>query len=96
MTRYKLSANVSSARPKAVEPALEELIGNKGTIHPTDDGFQVEATLEGTSAKDLNRQLLSALRRLEKKTRLRSEWNSGDVTERFFDYVPKGTKKAGP
>ena len=41
-----------------------------------------------------NRQLLSELRRAEKKTRLRAEWTSGGVTEKFFDYVPKGTKKA--
>ena len=95
MTFFKLSANVSSDSPKAVEPALKTFVGNKGTLKPTDDGFQVEAALEGPSAKDLNRQLLSALRRLEKKTRLRSEWTSGDITEKFFDYVPKGTKKAG-
>jgi hypothetical protein len=33
--------------------------------------------------------LLSELRRVEKKTRLRAEWTSGNTTERFFDYVPK-------
>jgi hypothetical protein len=80
---------------RATEPALKEFVGDRGTIQPIDDGFQVEASLEGPSAKDLNRQLLSALRRLEKKTRLRSEWTSGEATEKFFDYVPKGTKKAG-
>ncbi|HUB06800.1 MAG TPA: hypothetical protein VMB50_07360 [Myxococcales bacterium] len=95
MNRFKLSATVSSNSPKAVEPALREFVGNEGTIEPTDDGFEIVAELEGPSAKDLNRRLLSALRRLEKKTRLRSEWTSGDVTEKFFDYVPKGTKKAG-
>ena len=50
--------------------------------------------MKGTSATDLNRQLLANLRRLEKKTRLRSEWTSNGETEKFFDYVPKGTKKA--
>jgi len=50
---------------------------------------------EGTSARDLNRQLLTELRRLEKKARLRSEWTSGDITEKFFAYVPKRTKKGG-
>jgi hypothetical protein len=95
MPRFKLWANVSSDRPKAAEPALREFIGSKGTIKPTDDGFEVIGELEGTSARDLNRQLVTELRRLEKKTRLRSEWTLGDVTEKFFDYVPKGTKKAG-
>jgi hypothetical protein len=37
---------------------------------------------------------LSEMRRAEKKTRLRAEWTSGGITEKFFDYVPKGTKKA--
>ena len=54
----------------------------------------MQAEKSGESAKELNRQLLSELRRAEKKTRLRAEWTSGSVTEKFFDYVPKGTKKA--
>jgi hypothetical protein len=53
------------------------------------------SNLEDPSGRDINRQLLTEPCRLEKKTRLRSEWTSGDVTEKFFDYVPKGTKKAG-
>jgi hypothetical protein len=56
--------------------------------------FLVEAEVEGESAKDLNRSLLSALRRTEKKTRLRAEWTSGGTTAKFFDYVPKGTRKS--
>ncbi len=36
----------------------------------------------------------SALRRIERKTRLRAEWTSDNTTERFFDYVPKGTRQA--
>ena len=44
----------------------------------------------GESAKELNRSLLSALRRAEKKTRLRSQWTAPDGTvERYFDYVLK-------
>jgi hypothetical protein len=50
------------------------------------DGFHVEATMTGNSARDLNRQLLSTLRR----TRLRAEWTAAGVTHRFFDYVPRG------
>lgn len=50
----------------------------------------VEGRLPGDSAKDLNRNMLSALRRVEKKTRLRAEWTSADgTTERYFDYVMK-------
>lgn len=48
--------------------------------------------MEGASAKELNRTLLSALRKVEKRTTLHAEWTSGDgTTERFFDYVLKKT-----
>ncbi len=91
---FKLVGTVSSDTPAAVRAPLDHVLGAKAKIEPTDDGFRIEAVLSGESAKDLNRQLLSELRRAEKKTRLRAEWTSGGVTEKFFDYVPKGTKKA--
>jgi hypothetical protein len=38
--------------------------------------------------------LLSELRRAEKRTRIRTEWVfSGNTVEKFFDYVPKGTRR---
>jgi hypothetical protein len=50
----------------------------------------IEAELAGASAKELNRSLLSALRRTEKKTRLRAQWTAPNGTiERYFDYVLK-------
>jgi len=49
--------------------------------------------MTGENARDLNRAFLSALRKVEKKTRLRAEWTSGNTIERFFDYVPKGMRK---
>jgi len=93
-SRFKLRASVSSDNPSAIRPTLERLIAGKGTIRPTEQGFAVEAELEGESARDLNRMILSELRKVEKRTRLRAEWTSGDIVERFFDYVPKGTRKA--
>jgi hypothetical protein len=90
---FELVATVSSDTPAAIRAPLERAVGSKAKIEDTEDGFRVAATLSGESAKDLNRQLLSELRRAEKKTRLRAEWTSGGVTEKFFDYVPKGTKK---
>jgi hypothetical protein len=52
----------------------------------------VEAEMEGTSGRELNRTFLSALRKVEKRTTLRAEWTSDDRTcERFFDYVLKNT-----
>jgi hypothetical protein len=50
--------------------------------------------MEGASARELNRTLLSALRKVERRTTLRAEWTSDDGTsERFFDYVLKKTVK---
>ena len=92
--KFRLSAHVSSDNPSAIKPVLEQIIADKGTIRQTDQGFEVEAELEGESARALNRMILSELRRAEKRTRIRAEWTSGNTVEKFFDYVPKGTRKA--
>jgi hypothetical protein len=86
---FELSANVSTENPRAVKRVLDDLIEH-GTVTAAEDGFQIKAKMVGESARDLNRTLLSALRKVEKKTRLRSEWAFGKNVERFFDYVPKG------
>ncbi len=92
---FKLSATVSSESPDSVRAPLEAFVGAEAKIERTQDGFKVEAAIAGDSAGELNRQLLSEMRKIEKKTRLRAEWTWGGMTERFFDYVPKGTKKVG-
>jgi hypothetical protein len=91
--KFRLSAHVSSDNPSAIKPVLEQIIADKGTIRQTDQGFEVEAELEGESARALNRMILSELRRAEKRTRIRAEWTSGNTVEKFCDYVPKGTEK---
>jgi hypothetical protein len=88
MKSFRLSARVSSSSPDAVEPVLRRMIA-RGSVRKEDGEFVVEAEMEGASAKELNRGLLSALRRVEKKTRLRAEWTSGKTTERYFDYILK-------
>jgi hypothetical protein len=90
--KFRLRANVSSDNLAVIKAVLERIIANKGTIRQTDQGFEIEAELEGESAKVLNRTILSELRRAEKRTRIRAEWTSGNTIERFFDYVPKGTR----
>jgi hypothetical protein len=92
---FKLSATVSSENVQGVRVPLERILGPKAKIERTEDGFSIEATIGGESAEELNRQLLSEMRRVEKKTLLRAEWTAGRITERFFDYVPKGTTSAG-
>lgn len=84
---------MSSSNLQAIRPVLENLV--TGRVQEVEEEFQVEAGMEGESAKELNRLLLSALRRVEKRTRLRSEWTSDDgITQRFFDYVLKSTGKS--
>lgn len=94
--RFSLRARVSSDNPEAVRPVLERQIPG-GSIEraPNAKEFTVEGELNGTTARDLNRVLLSALRQVEKRTRIRSEWTCDGTTERFFDYVPKGNR-VGP
>ncbi len=91
---FKLCARVSTSNPDAVEAALRSAVG-RGTVSRQKDEFIVVAEMEGVTSKELNRTLLSRLRRVEKKTRLRSEWTCGGITERYFDYVLKKTLKTG-
>jgi predicted RNA binding protein with dsRBD fold (UPF0201 family) len=71
--------------------ALQDLFP-EAAIETTETGLRVRVQLEGESARDLNRAVLSALRRVERRTTLRAEWTSGTTVERFFDYVPKGIR----
>jgi len=91
--RFTLTARVSTDNRQAIKQILEELVAKK-SITSTDEGFLVKSTMYGESARELNRSLLSALRKVERKTRLRAEWTFGGKTESFFDYVPKGSRKA--
>lgn len=90
---FVLVADVSSDNPGSLRPVLDGLPGC--VVTETGAGFHVEGALAGQSARSLNRELLSALRRQERRTRLRAEWTAGETTERFFDYVPKGSRPAG-
>ncbi|MGC2191483.1 MAG: hypothetical protein WA751_04040 [Candidatus Dormiibacterota bacterium] len=90
--RVLLVAEVSSEALPAVEFALRELLD--GAIVHSQLGLHVEASVADGNPQDLNRQLLSALRRVERRTRLRAEWTRDRTTYRFFDYVLKGSSPA--
>jgi hypothetical protein len=85
-------AEVSSADPAAIEPVLRRVID--GEIVAMPDGFHVVAMLTGENARDLNRRLRSALRTVERRTRLRATWTANGVSERFFDYVARGAGRS--
>ena len=91
---YKLKAQVSSNNPKSVLQVVKRFVGGKGEVVLNGDMIEMNAELEGESAKDLNRSLLSEMREIEKKTRLRAEWTSNNITEKFFDYVSKSVKES--
>ena len=89
---FRLSGEVSSENLSTIQPLLTQITG--GQVTATAAGLHVEGAMEGTDARDVNRRLLSALRRIEKRTRLRAEWTAGGTTYRFFDYVPKSERPA--
>ena len=93
MTLFRLVGEVRTAARNEVRPVLNKLLPG-GQIRETDTGFEVGARLEGESAQELNRTLLTALRRIERRTTLRAEWSSGRTIERYFDYVRKSTQPA--
>ena len=90
MVLLRLNGEVSSENLSAIEPLLTQITG--GQVTATVAGLHVEGAMEGTDARDVNRRLLSALRRIEKRTRLRAEWTAGGTTYRFFDYVLKSER----
>jgi hypothetical protein len=88
---FKLKARVSRSDARTIRHVLDQLAA-KGAVKKAAEDFIVEGKMEGASARQLNRALLSALRKVEKKTTLRAEWTSSDnATARFFDYVLKKT-----
>lgn len=93
-TAFHLVADVSSDSPNAVGSLLAQLV--EGSVTESPDGFHVDGWMRGADARELNRFLLSALRRVERRTRLRAEWTASGETFRFFDYVPKGSRPASP
>jgi hypothetical protein len=82
---FRLSGDVSSEDISALLPVFTRIVD--GDVTSTPSGLHVEGVMEGDDARDVNRRLLSALRRVEKRTRLRAEWTGGGVVCRFFDYA---------
>lgn len=93
--QFKLAAKISTDSPAAVRPVLQAFVTqNHGALWEEGSEFQIEAELPGEIAKELNRSLLSSLRRVEKRTRLRAQWTHGTEVEHFFDYALKRKESA--
>ncbi len=74
MVMFRLNGDVSSENLAAIGPLLAQLLD--GQVTPTQDGLHIDGVMEGDDARDVNRRLLSALRRVERRTRLRAEWTA--------------------
>jgi hypothetical protein len=91
--KFKLKARINRSDPRTIQQALDQLTA-KSSARKEGSEFVLEAEMEGSSAKELNRCLLSALRKAERRTTLRAEGTCGDTTERYFDYVLKKMVKS--
>ena len=89
---FNFKARINRSDARTIRQALDELAAT-GAVKKEGEELVVEAEIEGASTRELNRRLLSALRKVNKRTTLRAEWTSGDTTEKFFDYVLKTTTK---
>jgi hypothetical protein len=86
---FKLKARINRSDLGTIRQVLDQLAARSSVRKEGE--FLVEAQIERASAKERNRTLLQALRNVNKRTTLRSEWTCGDTTERYFDYVLKKT-----
>lgn len=90
--KFTLGADIGTANQEAVGAILIKTVGVNSMLI-TDGGFRLKTTMEGETADELNRSLLSTLRRAEKMTTLQAEWTYDNRTERFVDFVPQGTRE---
>ncbi len=85
--RFKLKVRINGSNDRAIQQALKQL-GVEGEVKKVRGAFALSAEIEGTSAEELNKSLLSALKTIRKRTKLRAEWISDDGNAQiFFDYL---------
>lgn len=85
MKDFVLSASIKTADMDKIEPVLRALVP-EASIKKEGNEFIVNVTLKGDNSRDLNRNILSGMRKVIKKTRMKSEWKSENIIEHFFDY----------
>ena len=81
---FKLKARVNGCNDRAIRQALKQ-VGADCEVKKVGGEFVVYAEIEGTSADELNKTLLSALKSVRKRTKLGAEWTSDDgITQTHF------------
>lgn len=91
--RFSPVAQIRTSDPAAARAVLAVFAGH-GSITESEEGLRIEAQLAGETARDLNRSLLSTLRRIDRRATLRAEWTARGITQRFFDYTLRATRRA--
>lgn len=89
---YTLTAEIRTANPHDVGAYLSHHPGPWAVTKKV-TGFTIMAQMSGESARLLNRRLLSALKRIEKRTTIQAEWKHNGTVWRFFAYVVKGNRR---
>ena len=72
---FKLHSRVNRADAASIRRALADLAAEADIAQERDE-FIIDATVDDESAKDLNRHLLSALRKVHKRATLRAQGTS--------------------
>ncbi len=80
---FNLHARVARAEAQTIRQALADLAA-RASVAAEGEDFTIQAEVEGPTAKDLNRRLLSALRKVHKRATLHAQWTSYcNVTESY-------------
>jgi hypothetical protein len=84
---FKLKARINGSNDRAIRQALKQ-VSAIGEVERVGGVFAVSAEIEGTSAEEMNKSLLSALKTVKKRTKLCAEWTSEDgISQTFFDHL---------
>jgi hypothetical protein len=82
---FKLKARINHSDARTIQKSLDKLAA-KGDVKKVGNEFAVSTEIEGISAEELNKSLLSALKSVRKRTKLRAEWTSdAGITQTYFD-----------
>jgi hypothetical protein len=84
---FELKARINGSNDCAIRHALKQ-VGADGEVESMRAGFAVSADIEGASAEELNKNLLSALRNFRRRTKVSAEWKSSNgIGETYFDHL---------
>lgn len=82
---FKLKARINHSDARTIQKTLDKLAA-KGDVKKVGNEFAAYVEIEGNSAEELNKVLLSALKSVRKRTKIRAEWTSDDgITQTYFD-----------